>query len=346
MQDEAQATLQAALVVLAQINHVGAAEGVMAALEALGADVAKADADALAFAALREAARESDDWAAMLPMFDAVVALTTASSEHRLHISIQAALTPVHAYLAAAPSPSSRIVMEPSAHMQPYLTPSTPRAVRRHAAAFCEAMTAALNSAASPIVALRAIVQHYNGFAARVNLLRFLNRTEDTQRGVPPTLPTSLPCVPIELLFDRHDEVWQALQSSMTCLPHVTSLTNVAALAAPIPWNGPQDELVGVLHRASEAEILYLQRRHPSASRATLATALDAVKARVKLFQQPDRGLFRKLFYYVLKKDAVGTLETVRGHHDPNTVLVRLLEMHLHDWVLVARQLPAPRLLP
>ena len=189
-------------------------------------------------------------------------------------------------------------------------------------------------------------MQHYDQFAARVNLLRFLNRTEDTQRGTPLALPTSLPCVPIELL-DRHDDVWKPLQSSMTGLPHVKAL-NVAAFAAPapIPWNGPQDELDGVLHRASEAEILHLQRRHPSASRATLATALNAAKRRVKLFQQPDRGLFRKLFYYVLKKDAIGTLETVRGHHDPNMVLLRLLEVHLHDWATVARQLHAPRLLP
>ena len=61
----------------------------MAALTAIGADVSKAETDALAFATLREAARESDDWAAMLTMFDAVVSPTTLSSEHRLHISIQ-----------------------------------------------------------------------------------------------------------------------------------------------------------------------------------------------------------------------------------------------------------------
>ncbi|KDO22099.1 hypothetical protein SPRG_21084 [Saprolegnia parasitica CBS 223.65] len=242
---------------LCQINELEAAMALLHTLNAMGIELQPSDREHLrfVFAVLRDRVRKVSDRVDDLPsqhdetleMYDRVMEDVTPfgslQHEHRLHITIQYIVAPMHWHVAADSTARFVMPLDYRTLLSPYMEPSVPDAVRQHAACFRKAVGRVLKATGPALVELKDLCIKYPVLSFQRNTIRFLNRAEDHLLGgdaIDDTLndTNGRTCLaPVELFMlpdTRYSNNWMALDESMNSLPGAMLYVTPAAEAPPV----------------------------------------------------------------------------------------------------------------
>ncbi|EQC37423.1 hypothetical protein SDRG_05027 [Saprolegnia diclina VS20] len=247
---------------LCQINELEAAMALLHTLNALGIELQPTDREHLrfVFAVLRDKVRKISDriddlqsqYDETLEMYDRVMEDVTPfgslKHEHRLHITIQYIVAPMHWHLAAESTDRFVMPLDYRTLLAPYMEPTVTDSVRQHATCFRKAVGRAQKETGQALLELKDLCNDYPVLAFQRNTIRFLNRCEDHLLGgdaIDDLLndTNGRTCLaPVELFMTpetRSSNNWMALDESMVNLPGAT-LYDVPASVVVAPPVKPE----------------------------------------------------------------------------------------------------------